>query len=341
MKTSNQIVQRVAAVAILGLAAFSMPALAVIEHSIEYPAANNIQDATLILDDTGEQYTGEVQDEDGRKRVVFVVPDSAAGKRATVNATVDGVPETFSVTIGGAAPVARTGDSSIDRSASDTSWFISGGMLYGLVSSEFATAIAQQSAADGQALLDAQGLLNSTSNFAADDSASALGGMFEVGYRFQDNSRLSLGVGFGSTDEFDINASASGDIPNSTSVVTAESVATGEMDIFEVAIRYARDFPGTRRFGYSVSVGSLSVDRTTSFTSTLSTDGVPIDSISGGDDLDESVIQFGVGIEWTPRSDQRWAPVVGLRYKRSGDLDILDDESVETIDGYILLRFGF
>jgi len=241
----------------------------VIEQTIEFPDAKAIQGATLSLEGSDEIITGEVQEDDGRKKVVFVLPDSSEGRNATANVIVDDVAESYPIVIGSPTPVIRTSRSQLTTGISHGGWFFGAGASAGRVSSDFATTIAQQSALDAEGFLAGQGVTNIVSGYNADDDAIAWDGSLEVGYWFPDDSRLSLGFSTGSADDFALNVDVSGDVPPS-SIVNAQSVGTAELDIWSVALDYARFFTPTSNFGFVVSVGNQSVKRPTTFTSTLS-----------------------------------------------------------------------
>ncbi len=327
-----------AAIILFCLTLFSMPAMAVVEQSVEFPDARDIQGATLSFDDSDEIITGEIQEEDDRKKVVFVLPDGSEGRNATANVIIDGQPQSFSLVVGQPTPVFRTNRKNSYVVETDSGWYFGPGVYTGNLSSDFATRIAQQSAADASALLASQGLTNIASMNAADDSSIGWGAILEVGYQFSDDSRLSLDLQYGAVGDFGLNAGASGDVPMTTSIASAESVATAELDTWSMNLNYARFFTPTSNFGFVVSVGNQSIERGTSFTSTLSVDGVPFDTFVGGETLDENVLQYGAGLEWTQRQARNWVPTIGIRYGQTADLDIFDKEQIRRLEAYFTIK---
>jgi len=316
------------------LALLSLPAFAVINQTVEFPDAQSIQGATLSLDGTDEVIEGEVREEDDRKIVVFVLPDDYDGRAATANVIVDNVPRSYPITIGTSTPTFRTGDSRSSSRLPSGSFYYGIGAGIGSLSSDFASAIGQQSALDANGLLSGQGLTNIVSSVAADDSASAWDAIIEVGYWFPDDSRLSLDFRTGSVDNFGINVDVRGDVPMSTSVISAESIATAGLDMWSANLNYRRFFTPTSNWGFLLTLGNHSVDRPTSFVSTLRLDGMPVDSFTGGEELDENIVQYGIGLEWTQRQARTWVPTVGLRLSQTGDIEIFDDENSKQVQLY-------
>lgn len=325
--------------ALLGpiLALVSVPALAVVQQRLDFQGAENIQSATLILGDSDELISGTVHEKDGKKFVLFNLPDGSHGKSATAFVVVDGRRQSYPVVIGQPTPVVSAGSGRLEIMETEGVWYFGPGAYAGNLSSDFATVIAQQSAADASALLSMQGITNIVPTSAADDSSFAWGGIIEVGYQFSDDSRLSLNLQFDSVDDFGLNAGASGDIPMSTSIASAESVATAELEMWSLNLNYARFFTPTGNFGFAVSAGSQSVERASSFTSTLSVDGVPFGEFTGDEKLDENVLRYGVGLEWTQRQARNWVPTIGIRYVQTADIDILDKEQIRRLEAYFTI----
>jgi hypothetical protein len=326
--------------ALLGpiLALVSIPALAVVQQRMDFSGAQDIQSATLILEDSDEIVTGTVQEEDGEKFILFILPDGSEGKSATALVVVDGRRQSYPLVIGQPTPVISAGSDRPKIVETDGAWYFGPGLYAGNLSSDFATVIAQQSAADASALLAMQGITNIVGTSDADDSSFAWGGIIEVGYRFSSGSRLSLNLQFDSVDDFGLNAGASGDIPMSTSIASAESVAVAELDMWSLILNYSRPFTPTSNFGFVLSAGSLSVERASSFTSTLSVDGMPFGEFTGDEKVDENVLQYGVGLEWTQRQARNWVPTIGIRYLQTADLDIFDKEQIRRLEAYFTIR---
>lgn len=336
--TSRTRQNRIAGLVALCLTVFSIPALAVINQTITYPDAQSIQSATLSIDGLDEPIEGEVQDEDDGKKVVFIVPDGYEGKSATANVVVDNVPGSYPVVIGARTPVFRTSGGRASRIQDYEGWRFGLGFGAGMISSKFAEAIARQSELDASGLLFGQGFENITSDSSADDSAFAREAMLELGYGFANGHRLSVDVRKGSSSDFDINVNVRSDVPMTNSEVTAQSIATGELDFWSANVNYHFPFAPNGNWGVSVSAGSLNIDRDTSFTSEISFDGMLLDSTSGSEKLDESVFQYGVGLEWTNQQARTWIPTVGVRISQTGDIEILDNEKVQTAEVYFILN---
>lgn len=326
--------------ALLGpiLVLISMPALAVVQHRMNFPDADDVQSATLTLEGSDEVVSGTVHEEDGQKFIVFILPDGSSGKSATASVVVDGWQQSYPVIIGQAAPTMGAGDDRMAIVETDSGWYFGPGVYAGNLSSDFATVIAQQSAADASALLGTQGFTNIVPMSTANDSAFSWGGIIEVGYQFSDDSRLSFDLQYGAVGDFNLNAGASGDIPASTSIASAESVATAEIDLWSFNLNYARFFTPASNFGFMVSIGNQSVERSSSFTSTLSVDGVPFDSFTGSESVDENVLRYGVGLEWTQRQARSWVPTIGIRYAQTADLDIFDKEQIRHLEAYFTIK---
>lgn len=320
------------------LVLISLPALAVVQHRMDFPDAEDVQSATLTLDGSDEVVSGTVREEEGKKFVVFVLPDGSNGKSATVSVVVDGWQQSYPVIVGQAAPTMGSGSDRMDIVESDSGWYFGPGVYAGNLSSDFASVIAQQSAADASDLLATQGFTNIVPMSTADDSAFSWGGIIEVGYQFSDESRLSLDLQYGAVGDFNLNAGASGDIPASTSIASAESVATAEIDMWSFNLNYARFFTPVSNFGFMLSIGNQSVERSSSFTSTLSVDGVPFDSFTGSETIDENVLRYGVGVEWTQRQARNWVPTVGIRYSQTAKLDIFDKKQIELLEAYFTIK---
>ena len=271
--------------ALLGpvLVLISLPALAVVQHRMDFPDAQEIESANLILEDSDEIVSGTVHEEDGKKFVLFELPDGSSGKPATVLVVSDGWRQSYPVVIGQTTSVTSAGSDSPEVGQARGGWFIGPGVYAGNLSSDFATRIAYQSATDAADLLGTQGFTNIVPMSTADDSAFTWGGVVETGYLFADGSRVSFDVRTTMVDDFGLAAGATADIPNTASVASAESVATAELDIWSINLNYSRFFTPTSNFGFSISLGNQWVDRTSSFTSTLSVDGTPFDTFTGGD----------------------------------------------------------
>jgi hypothetical protein len=321
------------------LVLWAAPAHAVIEQALEFPDAQAIQGATLTLEGSEEVYTGEVREEEGRKEVIFLLPDDSDGKTATVEVVVDGQLRSLSLVVGARTPVLQTSDRA-SGAAEDGSWFASIGLGVGQVYSDFARRIAEQSARDQDGFLNAQGITNPDPSSNADDAVFAWNGTIAFGYEFRQGGRLSFGLSTSEVDDFKLRADTSGDIPGTMSVITARTSATAELDIRSLEMSYASYFTRMSDFAWTVSVANVSIDRTTMFESTLGVDGVVLDTLTGGDSLDEDVIQYGVGLEWAPRNPRgNWAPTVGLRYVRTGNIEIFDDEEIDAMELFFAFRY--
>lgn len=341
--TSKFKIDRSAALAALGLALLSTPALAVVNQSVEFLATQDIQSATLVIEESGDMYPPEIREDGDSNKVVFLLPDELVGKQATVYAVLDGKSRSLQVTVG-QGPILFQNFQNIDRdpnsAAFNGGWFFGIGASVGTLSSDFAARLAQQSALDAEELLAGQGITNINSAVSADDDAFAWDGSIRAGYWFADDGRLSLDFRTGSVDDFALDASVGGDIPQSASVATAQSVATAGLDIWSANVTYERFFTQTSNFGFAILGGVQSVERTSSFVSTLAVDGMPIDSFTGAEALDENVLQYGLGIEWTNRRARgNWVPTVGVRILQTNDIDILDQERLQQCQLYFNLDY--
>lgn len=326
---------RLTAFIALCLALFSMPALAVINQKVEFQNAKNLESVTLVIKESGDIYPAEIQEDDDSDEVVFVLPDELAGKQATVSAIVDGKPHSVQITVGQGPILYLPLDLNPDSAASRSGFFFGGGVAAGQFFSDGAMHFASTSAMDAEALLAGAGVINIVPTSSADDSAFAWDGIFRAGYMFADDSRLSVDFRTGDIDDFGLNVDVSGDIPQTTSIATARSIGTVGIDTWSMNIGYQRPFTQHSNFGFAVFLGNLSFERTTNFDSTLLVDGVPNESMSGGDTLDENVFQYGFGIEWTNRQAQgNWIPTVGVRYTQSADVSVFGDDDTRRLEAY-------
>lgn len=312
----------------LGLALVAAPAWAVVEQGVEFPAADNVQGGTLVLDN-GEEYTGEARkDDEGRDMLVFILPDSASGARGTVEATVDGQPVNRSITVTGKAVTLMT--------KSLAAMGRSGGFTFGLGpyiashSTDVASNLASVSAAEATALLTDFGLQNIAATSSGDDSDTLLGVGILAGYEFPNGSEISFEIARPiSSIELDLSATATGDLPGF--LVTAQSAGTVELDLTIATLNYAGYF-GASDFRYVLSGGGILIDRETNFTSTLDINNV-VNSFSGGDNLEDSQVFYGGAIEWAPRRSG-WGPVVGIGVSQSAASGDLQNEKLTAMEIY-------
>lgn len=321
----------------LCLAFLAAPAWAVVEQTVAFPDADAIQGGTLRLDD-GQEYTGEVrEDDDGRKVLVFMLPDSANGARATVDATVDGRRETRSITITGrAVTLMSAGAAGTGRSGG---FFFGAGAGLASYATDVASNLASRSAAEGTALFTELGLQNIAATSGAGDSDSVLDLGFHVGYRFANDSELYFGYQRPvSSIELDLNSNILGNLPGVN--VTAESVGMVDLDFSTFTLNYAGYFGPATDFRYVVWGGAMHIDRETSFTSSLDVNNM-VTSFSGGDDLKDSQAFYGAALEWAPRSASGWRPILGIGIGQSAKSGDLEDESATVVSGYFRTTFGF
>lgn len=312
----------------LCLALVAAPAWAVVEQGVEFPAADNVQGGTLVLDN-GEEYKGEVRkDDEGRDMLVFILPDSASGARGTVEATVDGRPVNRSITVTGRAITLMTaGAAGVGRS---------GGFTFGLGpyiashSTDVASNLASVSAAEATALLTDFGLQNIAATSSGDDSDTLLGVGILAGYEFPNGNEISFELARPiSSIELDLSATATGDLPGF--LVTAQSEGIVKLDLTIATLNYAGYF-GASDFRYVLSGGGILIDRETNFTSTLDINNV-VNSFSGGDNLEDSQLFYGGAIEWAPRR-AGWGPVVGIGVSQSAASGDLENEKLTAMEIY-------
>lgn len=315
----------------LCLALVAAPAWAVVEQRVEFPGVN-VQGGTLRLDD-GQEFTGEVrQDDAGRRALVFMLPDSARGTGATVEATVDGRSVKHPVTITGIDIILM--DAGAASTASAPGWTFGLGPYVASFDTDVASNLAGISAAEATALLTDFGLQNIAATSSGDDSDTLLGVGILAGYQFPNGSEISLEIArpFSSL-ELDLSATATGDLPGF--LVTAQSTGTVELDLTIATLNYAGYF-GASDFRYVLSGGAILIDRETNFTSSLDINNV-VNSFSGGDNLEDSQVFYGGAIEWAPRRSG-WAPVVGLRVGQSAASGDLEGEKLSQVGIYFNYR---
>lgn len=319
----------------LCLALVAAPAWAVVEQGVEFPAAENVQGGTLTLETApGTPYQGEVKEKDGKKLLVFTLPDDAAGERATISATVDGRRETRSITVTGNVVSLMTVGAASAGSR--------GGLFFGVgaglssYASDVASSLASTSAADGSTLLGDFGFQNIAATSSGDDSDTLLDVNVFAGYQFANGHEVSFGIQRPlSPLELDLNSTIMGNLPGFNA--TAQSAGTVELDLLIATLKYA-GYIGSSSLRYVLSAGAMSIDRETDFTSSLDINNV-VNSFSGGDDLDDCVPYYGAAVEWAPRSQSGIQPVVGLGVSQSGDSGDLEDDSVTQVGLYFQLRW--
>lgn len=314
--------------ALVFLSAFASPAHAVIEQVVEYPSAQQIQGGTLRLDsDPNQEYVGEVgEDDDGRKLLVFQLPDSANGENATLEATVDGRRDTRSVVVTGSAFAILTTSLGTSGNAGQSGFFFGGGVGVSQVSVDVAANLASTSARDGTNFLTGSGLQNIVATSAGDDGDWIGNFGMQAGFRFANDSQLYLDLQTSQSADFGLNSNVTGNVPGVD--VTAQSLGNVEIELWSGTLNYSRYFGQSTNFRYVASLGAIVIDRKTSFTSTLEVNNTVTDSFSGGDDLDDSQLFFGAALEWAPRKASGWQPVVGFGVFQSGKSGDLEEDAI-------------
>lgn len=344
--------RRLALLVSISLSFFSLPALAVVNQSVEFPDAQDVGNVTLVIDGDDTVHEAEIQDEDGSRKAVFLLPDGSAGKSAVLRAEIDGEEKSYELHISalplviGAASVAvvpaSPGATGVGHATDNSGWIVVGAIAGGLFSSGFLEDIANQSSADASDLLTSLGVTGITTFANADDNAFASGLSLGFGWQFADESRLWLDYDAKFVSDMKMSAGADGNVPMSASMVEAESVGNAETNIQAFRISYSRWFSPTSHFGYKLSLGSVSVESDLSFMSTIRLDGSDFDSFSGEDTLDDNAVIYGAGLEWAPRNSRMPDLRAGVMYEQISKLEAFDNNKMWTLMAYVSvgLRLG-
>ncbi|HNP37438.1 MAG TPA: hypothetical protein PKK10_16445 [Woeseiaceae bacterium] len=344
--------RRLALLVSISLSLFSLPALAVVNQSVEFPDAQDVRSVTLVIDGDDTVHEAEIKDEEDSRKAVFVLPDGSEGKSAVLHAEIDGEKKSYELRITalpfviGAASVAvlpaSPGVTGFGSATDNSAWIIVGTIAGGLVNSGFLEDIANQSSADASDLLSTLGVTGITSFADADDNAFASGLSLGFGWQFADESRLWLDYDAKFVSDMKMSAGADGNVPMSASMIDAESVGKAETNIQSFRIGYSRWFSPTSQFGYRLALGSVSVESDLSFMSTIRVDGSDVDSFSGEDTLDDNGVIYGAGLEWAPRNSRMPDLRAGVMYEQISKLNAFDDNKMWALTAYVSvgLRLG-